>query len=405
MGDARHARSVAAPPLPTADVRSRGRTQSSASRKATGVRVGVNASVVGENPTGLGIYSVKLVEALDQRLDDLVVYTSSREAFPSLGARLRRAPVRARPDYGMRGHLVRALWIQTVLRLKCRVAGVRVLLNTVPEGLIQPSLPQITVVHDLLPLLFPEEYPRQRHYFGVLVPRVLRASAMVVADSESSRRQVHARYGVPLEKIRTVHPAYDARMFARHPGDDAPQADGIASILFVGNLLPHKNVLRLLDAVAILRRRHPCRLVIRGHGRPSYVRAVRARVAAHGLGDAVTFLDDLTEPELRRLYTQAQCFVLPSLGEGFGMPVLEAMACGTPVVTSDVPALREVAADAALFVDPHDAESIADAMYRVLSDRALREDLRERGLRRAAAFSWSRTGAEMAQVIAEVARA
>ena len=375
-----------------------------AGRKLPGARVAVNASIVGENPTGLGVYSVKLVEALDERLDDLVVYTSSRDAFAPLRARIGRAPVLARPDHGMRGHLVRALWVQSVLRLKCRIAGVSVLVNTVPEGLIRSSLPQVTVVHDLLPLLFPEEYPRQRYYFGVLVPRVLRASAMVVADSESSRREVHARYGVPLEKIRTVHPAYDARTYRRHAADDAPRGDGPPVVLFVGNLLPHKNVLGLLEAVALLRRRHPCHLVIRGHGRPAYVRAVRARTEALGLADAVTFLDYLTGPELRRLYVRADCFVLPSLGEGFGIPVLEAMACGTPVVTSDVPALREVAGEAAVFVDPRDAGGLAEAMYQVLTSRALREDLRERGLRRVQAFSWHRTGAELGEVIAAVAR-
>jgi glycosyltransferase involved in cell wall biosynthesis len=132
---------------------------------------------------------------------------------------------------------------------------------------------------------------------------------------------------------------------------------------------------------------------------------VTERVETLGLGDAVTFLDYLTEDALRRLYTHAACFVLPSLGEGFGIPVLEAMACGTPVVTSDIPPPREVAADAALFVDPYDAASMADAMYRVLSDGALREELRERGLRRAQAFSWKRTGAEISGVIDEVSRA
>ena len=370
-----------------------------------GTRIGVNASVVGENPTGLGVYSIKLVGELDQRWQDLVVYTSRPEAFPSLKARIGRVPVCSRPDYGARGHFLRTLWVQSLLRLKCRVAGVTVLLNTVPEGILCPSVPQITVVHDLLPLSFPAEYPRQQYYFRLLVPRVLRASTMVVADSESTRRHINERYGVPLEKIRTIHPAYDSTVFAREALDDPLGGDQDAYVLYVGNLLPHKNLIRLLDAVAILRRRRPCRLVIRGHGRPAYVRAVRERVETLGLGDAVTFLDYLTEHALRRLYTHAACFVLPSLGEGFGIPVLEAMACGTPVVTSDTPALREVAADAALFTDPYDAASMAAAMYRVLSDGELREELRERGLQRAQAFSWKSTVAEMSGVIDEVSKA
>lgn len=370
-----------------------------------GTRLGVNASVVGGNPTGLGVYAIKLVGELDQRWGDLVVYTSHPEAFPSLQARIGRVPVRSGPEYGARGHVLRALWVQSLLRLKSRVAGVTVLLNTVPEGIVCSSIPQITVVHDLLPLRFPAEYPRQQYYFRLLVPRVLRASKMVVADSESTRLHISEHYGVPLEKIRTIHPAYDATVYRREAFDDPPGGDRDAYVLYVGNLLPHKNVLGLLDAVAILRRRRPCRLVIRGHGRPAYVRAVRERVETLGLSDAVTFLDYLSEDALRRLYTHAACFVLPSLGEGFGIPVLEAMACGTPVVTSDIPPLREVAADAALFVDLYDAASMADAMYRVLSDGELREELRERGVRRAQAFSWKRTGTEISGVIDEVSRA
>jgi len=173
-------------------------------------------------------------------------------------------PVRARPDYGARGHFLRALWVQSLLRLNSRVAGVTVLLNTVPEGIVGSSMPQITVVHDLLPLRFPAEYPRQQYYFRLLVPRVLRASTMVVADSERTRLHISEHYGVPREKIRTIHRAYDTTVSWREAFDDPSGGDRDAYVRYVGNLLPHKNLLRLLDAVAILRRRRPCRLVIRG---------------------------------------------------------------------------------------------------------------------------------------------
>jgi glycosyltransferase involved in cell wall biosynthesis len=134
------------------------------------------------------------------------------------------------------------------------------------------------------------------------------------------------------------------------------------------------------------------------------VRARRERVGALGFSDAVTFLDYLPEDALRPLYTNAAYLVLPSLGECFGIPVLEVMVCGTSVVTSNIPALREVAGDAALFADPYEAESIADAKYRVLSDRELREELRERGVQRAQAFSWKSTGAEISRLIDEVSK-
>ena len=151
-------------------------------------------------------------------------------------------------------------------------------------------------------------------------------------------------------------------------------------VLYVGNLLPHKNLPRLLDAFALLRRRQACRLIIRGEGRPAYARLLRERIESLGLHDAIAFAGYTGEDGLRQLYADAACLVLPSLGEGFGLPVLEAMACGTPVITASASSLPEVAGDAALMVDPYDCLDLADAMYRTLTDNGLREDLRAAGL-------------------------
>jgi glycosyltransferase involved in cell wall biosynthesis len=121
-----------------------------------------------------------------------------------------------------------------------------------------------------------------------------------------------------------------------------------------------------------------------------------------GLTGAVAFVGYTGQRVLRDLYAQAACLVLPSLGEGFGLPVLEAMACGTPVITSNTSSMPEVAGDAALRVDPHDALGLADAMYRVLTNPALREDLRQRGLERARVFTWRRTAEQMSLIVVEV---
>ena len=121
-----------------------------------------------------------------------------------------------------------------------------------------------------------------------------------------------------------------------------------------------------------------------------------------GLTNAVTFLSYTGERDLRDLYAHAACLVLPSLREGFGLPVLEAMACGTPVITSSSSSLPEVGGDAALRVDPHDAIDLSDAMYQVLTDTNLREDLRERGLKWVPTFSWRRSAEQMSRLLDEV---
>ena len=363
--------------------------------------IGINASIVGENPTGLGIYSIKLIQELDRLRRDFCVYSSAPEAFPGLRASVLPAPAAGSPGRGAGGHLVRLLWLQSLLRVRARGSRLRLLLNTVPEGILGSSLPQVTVVHDLLPLAFPPEYPRQQYYFRYFVPRILHSSKVVVTDSEYTRRAVIDRYGLPSGQVRVVYPGYNPDVYYQSDGlsSHSRSNKGEEYVLYVGNLLPHKNVLRLLDAVAILRRRRPVRLVIRGEGRPAYARAVRARVETLGLDGAVSIRGYTTERTMRDLYTGAACLVLPSLGEGFGLPVLEAMACGTPVVTTRVASIPEVAGDAAILVDAHDAIALADALHRVVTDRGLREELRGRGLLQAKRFDWAQTAAQMSRLL------
>ena len=386
--------------------------------------VGVNASIIGESPTGLGLYAINLVRSLDAIRNDVSVYTSRPEALSGVRARLLPTSALARPEHGLRGHFARLIWVQTALRVRARAAGMGALLNTVPEAILGSRVPQVTVVHDLLPLFFPAEYPRQQYYFRSLVPRVLKSSRIVVADSASTRRDIIQSYGIAPDKVRVIYPGYDPATYAvngaapRAPSgtDGRAAAGGEASgygrassrsedgyVLYVGNLLPHKNLLHLLDALAILRRRRRgTRLIIRGEGQPTYARAVRERVETLGLGDVVSFQGYAGRHALRDLYAGAACLVLPSLREGFGLPVLEAMACGTPVITSSSSSLPEVGGDAAIRVDPHDAIDLSDAMYRVLANPELRQELSDRGLQWVGGFSWDRTAEQMSRLLDDV---
>ena len=376
------------------------------SEMKVGASVAVNASIIGQRPTGLGLYTLKLVRALDDLREDLVVYTSAPAALEGLRAQVVPVTRAVRPDWGLRGHVARALWLQTVQRVRCRAGGFRVVLNTIPEAILDGQIPQVTVVHDLLPLSFPPEYPRQQHYFRHLVPRALRLSRRVIADSESTRSDVLRRFQIAPTKVTVVYPGYDPELY--YPGDmgttggPGPSVGGDPCVLYVGNLLPHKNLPRVLDAFAILRRRLRVRLIIRGEGWPAYTRSLYEQVETLGLGECVSFLEYADEWTLRGLYLRAACLVLPSLGEGFGLPVLEAMACGLPVVTSRVSSLAEVAGDAAVTVNPYDATELSDAMHRVLTDRTLRQDLRRRGLERARQFTWRQTAEQVSAVLDEV---
>lgn len=365
---------------------------------ATDGPIAINAAIVGQRPTGLGFYALHLISGLAALGEQLVVYTSRPDLIAGPLTVAERVSAAMRPERGAWGHLRRLLWVQTGLRARARRANARVLLNLMPEGLLGPGLPQVTTVHDLLPLLYPSEYPRQQYYFRHYVPAVLRASRAVIVISESTRRDLLRFYDVAPEKIHVVLSGYDAERFI--PEGPAIEPGPEPYLLYVGNVMPHKNLGRLMEAFALVVRRLPAHLVLRGWGRPRHVRALQQRIAALGLEGRVDWRPYAEDEELIALYRGARALVLPSLHEGFGLTALEAMACGTPVVAAGVSSIPEVVGDAGVLVDPLDSESIAAGLGRILTDDSLCKDLRERGLQRAGHFSWEATARAVQQAVA-----
>jgi glycosyltransferase involved in cell wall biosynthesis len=369
--------------------------------------IAVNAAIVGDRPTGLGLYALHLIRELDGLGERLVVYTSRPDAIDAPGARVERLPAALRPEHGARGHLARLLWTQSGLRWRVARLRPRLLLNLMPEGLLRPGVPQVTVVHDLLPLRSPEEYPRQQYYFRYYVPAILRHSRAVIVSSESTRRDLVDFYRLSSHKLHVVLLGYDtARFVPTDPAGFRPAGavphDGPPYALFVGNVMPHKNLLRLVESFAHAVRGISGRLVIRGWGRPVHVRALQERIAALGIADRVDWRSYAADDDLPDLYRRARMLLLPSLYEGFGLTALEAMACGTPVVVSNRSSLPEVVGDAALFVDPEDPTSIATAIRRLFTDDPLATTHAALGLKRAQLFSWKKTARAVQSILHKV---
>jgi len=257
-----------------------------------------------------------------------------------------------------------------------------------------PGVPTVLTVYDLIPLLFPEQSSRQARLAARWANRLaLRAARRVLAISEATRADYIRRLGVPPARIVTIPLA--AELAAQ--GCQLSEKVGIPApppyALYLGSNKPHKNLARLVEAWGIAARHLPitdCKLLIAGAWDARYPEA-RQRAAELGLADKVIFLGPVAEADLPTLYAGAMLFVFPSLYEGFGLPVLEAMACGTPVICSNVSSLPEVAGDAAIQVDPLDVDALATAIGRVLGDAALRAEMRQRGSAQAARFSWAQT--------------
>lgn len=267
----------------------------------------------------------------------------------------------------------------------------------------------VITVHDVAFLRMPALLTAaSRRYYGG-IRRAVREADAVIAVSQATRRDLLELAGAPAEKVHVVYEAADASL-APMPATEAAalvQAhhglDG-AYVLFVGTLEPRKNIPMLLRACSLLRRELPTRLVLAGgHGWLSedVFETVR-RLAIH---DGVVFLGEVRPADLRPLYCAADALVLPSVYEGFGLPALEAMACGTPVVVSNAGALPEIVGDAAVVVRPEDPEDIANGISWVLSNASFRSSLVERGLARAAAFSWERAARETLAIYEQVAAA
>ncbi|MGE5691115.1 MAG: glycosyltransferase family 4 protein [Pseudomonadota bacterium] len=276
---------------------------------------------------------------------------------------------------------VRDLWWYPVA-LPLRARGVDVLHCPTFRAPLHARVPLVLTVHDLAVLRHPDAFRRwSRAYGAVTVRRVIRAAARVIAVSEFTRGEVVALAGVPEERVRVV-PNAVGPPFA----PEGPRAEG-DYVLAVGTLEPRKNLPRLVDAVGRL--------------------GIELRVVgARGWGDVdvggVEWLGAVDDDELARLYRGALCVAYPSLYEGFGIPVLEAMASGAAVVTSEGTAMADVADGAAVLVDPYDPAAIADGIERAIADR---EELGRRGVARAAGYTWDAVAAATVRVYEEAAGA
>lgn len=254
----------------------------------------------------------------------------------------------------------------------------------------------VVTIYDVISAHYPEYLPSpaMRLIFGVTTRLALRTADHILTLSEVSRQDLVDLYHVDENRISVTPLAAGAQFRPADPSitDELRRRLGLPDhyVLYVGINKPHKNLSRLVEAWArVTQYEVRNTLVLAGHQDPRYPQT-RERAAALGL-DSVMFLGEAVEKDLPALYTGAELFVFPSLYEGFGLPVVEAMACGTPVACSNVSSLPEVAGDAALLFDPHVPESIAAAIRQALQDEDLQERLRRRGLEQAGRFSWERT--------------
>src|SRR6266852_1154556 len=336
----------------------------------------------------------------DQTEYVVVCRPEDREALSTLGRNFRTVPETA-------GNYSVAEQVKIPLVLKRE----RVTLFHAPHYVLPPLVRcrSVVTIYDCIHLMFPQYLPNRLAltYARASIRLAARRATRVLTVSESSKRDILRFVDVAADKIDVIYNAYDERFGVEPREEDVIRVRERYQlhdefVLYAGNVKPHKNLERLIDAFDLVRKRglEHLKLVLIGDDISKYT-ALRRAVHQHQLHKYVRFLGYLPEETLAVMYRLAGVFVFPSLYEGFGLPPLEAMASGTPVVTSNASSLPEVAGDAALLVDPYRPEAIADGIERVLCDETLRRDLRAQGLARARQFSWEQSVRRIREIYSE----
>ncbi|MUL36682.1 glycosyltransferase family 4 protein [Gloeocapsopsis dulcis] len=349
----------------------------------------VNLSFLAQKPTGITTYAANLFPHL-QSLDPTLLI--SPLACPTgLDANCYPVPPNLTPDYGSLGHLRRLLWTQLQVPRIYKKLRSRLLFSPIPEAPLYTQCRYIVNVNDLIPLHFPNRSPLTS-YFRYYVPQVLQQAEHILCISTATAKDLTHFYNISPEKITSILLAHNADHFHFL---DLPTNN---YFLYIGRHDPYKNLHRVITAFAALPREYE--LWLAGPFDPRYTPALQTSAAELNIGDRLKILDYVKYQDLPTIINQAIALVFPSLWEGFGLPVLEAMACGTPVITSNISSLPEVAGDAALLVDPYNTAEITTAMQAVATETGLRSHLSQLSRARANDFSWASTGQATVEVLA-----
>lgn len=361
------------------------------------MRIGIDARVLFGPHTGDRTYLLNLLRqfAVMDLPHEFVLFTDRFEPLPfDLPANFRLV---------LLPRLSRWLYTGVLLPRLCAVYRVDLLHVQYIAPLTAPC-PFVTTVHDVHWKRFPETFPaKDRLLMDIFLPLTLSRSSAVITDSWASRNDLIQFFSVPPSKIRVIYLGVDERFFFRLSDNERRgvlRRYGLKEgyVLFVGVLQPRKNLERLLYAFALLLPKVKCHpLVIVGKLGWGVRRLIRL-VNSLGLRDCVKFVGYVPDEDLPALYQGAAVFVYPALWEGFGLPILEAMASGVPVLTSNTSSLREIAEGAAALVDPLSVRDISGNLHRLLTDETLRDELRQLGFERARQFSWLKTAEATLQV-------
>ena len=353
-----------------------------------------NGSYLSQRPTGIGVVARELAAALNPELVPLLdPLGGGRQGSQAI-------PNHFSPEFGFRGHLNRLLWTQRKLPLLLKASGIPLLLSPLPEAPIGCGVRSVVIAHDLLSLRYPKPSALLAYQLAYM-PMVLHGASRVLCNSIATAKEVHGLIKVPANRLEVIRLGFN-------PGSLKPLGlDREPFFLILGRHNPHKNLHTALRAFALLRAadralRNDLELRIVGPHDRRYTPKLQVLARELGIAERCHWIPWVSDEERAQLLNRCQALLMVSFWEGFGLPALEAMACGAPVIAANVGALPEVVGDCALMVDPLRPESITAAISQVLRDPLVQRDAARMGPARAAQFRWNRTARQVEQLLTEL---
>ncbi len=351
------------------------------------MKIGINATFLNEKPTGVGVFTREVSARLCALNKGTLVFTSV-SLNTAQEIQIRKTPIRIRGSLKLSNNLSRLIYNNTVLPAMVKKHAINPLYCPIMEFPFVPLSPLIVTVHDLHPVYFEKQFGLAGSYFKLSLKLLSRFARRVIVPSNFVKRELLKAVKIRSDIIDVIPNGYDSTLFKPQSNElkqSFLETYGIRwpFILFVGSLFPYKNVKTLLKAFLDIKGRIPHSLIVIG----------RKELSPESLqeDERIIYLNYVRAEEIPKFYSYADLLVHPSLTEGFGMTVLEAMACGTPVISSNGGALPEVVGDGGILFDPTDSRALREKILQVIKNEGLRKELIEKGFRQVKRFSWDST--------------
>lgn len=364
------------------------------------IRIALNGTIISSfRNDGFSRVAFETLKSLSNQYDNIRIYSD----YEGWGAKTFKTN-RIFSESNFKGHATRFLWHQIILPRVIKKENIDVYFSPIPDGMILPPCKQITTVYDLLPLIYPESSPRIRYYYKYILPHIIKASSALVVGSESTKNDILKYFSDIKCPISVIYPGYRKEVFLKRSADEIGKVKDKYGLngyfLTVSEIRPYKNIRTLIRSFAKIKNRELFLAVVGKKGKLE--QDIESLPVELGLEKRVKFLGYVPDEDLAALYSGAIATIHPSLYEGFGLPPVEAMACGCPIIVSNTSSLPEVCGNAAVYFDPLDSGQMTSAMDSVFSDKALRDKMVYSGNIRAKMFSFDKAAIKILDIIRDL---